>query len=96
MRLFENENIRYLNIQPHNVVFAWTSQIDYEMGRKILLENLDGLEYDEYLLLEGGHCSCYDFDETEWDAIVYTKEELRKLAKSYSEETFWNMIKNYI
>lgn len=99
MRLYnENERLNTLQIEPHNIIITWTSEVDYEMSRMILLNGIKGLEwYDEYLLLEGGHCSCYDFDETEWHAMVYTKEELLKLADAnYNElQRFWQMVKEY-
>ncbi|HBF4616133.1 TPA: hypothetical protein KOO48_001928 [Clostridioides difficile] len=49
------------------------------------------------MLLEGCHCSCYGFDETEWSATVYTKEELIKLSNvDYNRKSkFWNMVLNY-
>ena len=80
-----------LKIMPHNIVVAWTSEPDYEMSRIILLEN----GYDEYVVLEGGHCSCYDFDETEWDATVYETGELIKLANAdYNQnDKFWQLVK---
>ncbi|MDI0267863.1 hypothetical protein QIW52_17875 [Clostridioides difficile] len=86
-----------LKLNPHNVLLSYTIPEDYEMGRSMLLEGVSSLSYNEYLLLEGGHCSCYGFDETEWSAIVYTKEELIKLANAnYNRESkFWNMVLNY-
>lgn len=59
-----------------------------------ILVDVDGLEYDEYLLLEGGHCSCYDFDETDWHGTIYTKGELIKLAEAdYNEnDVFWKQV----
>ncbi|MCM4101069.1 hypothetical protein ND433_12485 [Clostridioides difficile] len=86
-----------LKLKPHNVLLSYTTPEDYDMGRSMLLEGVSTLSYNEYLLLEGGHCSCYGFDETEWSAIVYTKEELIKLANAdYNRKSkFWNMVLNY-
>jgi hypothetical protein len=95
MRKYSKERLSELELQPFNVMVAETSQPDYEMSRNILLERLKGLEYGEYVLLEGGHCSCYDFDETQWDATVYTREELIKLADAEynKEDKFWQLVK---
>jgi hypothetical protein len=98
MKKYSEERLSKLELQPYNIMVAETSEPDYEMSRKILLERLDGLQYGEYVLLEGWHCSCYDFDETEWEAIVYTKEELIKLADAdYNKEnSFWKLVKTSI
>lgn len=87
-----------LKVKPHNIVLAFTTPIDYEMSRYILLEDVEGLEYDEYLLLEGHHCSCYDFDESEWEATAYKRGELLTLANApYNEDDrFWQMVKLYL
>ena len=82
-------------ILPHNILYASTSPLDYSMDRIILLEDLSDIEYDEYVLLEGGHCSCFGFDETEWDCTLLTREELIKIIK----ENPWglrNNLKKYI
>lgn len=95
MRNFENAN-RFKNegIKPHQILVAITSEPDYEMDRNILLTDIDGLEHDEYLLLEGSHCSCFDFDDTDWNGIVYNSDELRKLANSdYNKNNiFWKEV----
>jgi hypothetical protein len=95
MKNYQEGRLNKLQLQPYNIVVAQTSVPDYEMSRKILLERLDGLHYGEYVLLEGGHCSCYDFDETEWDATVYEREELIKLANAdYNQnDKFWQLVK---
>lgn len=87
-------NWREINIQPHHIVTADTTPPDYEMSRRILLE----LSYDEYVILEGHHCSCYDFDDTEWEAIEYTRDELKKLSNaSYNiDDNFWKDISIHI
>lgn len=99
MRNFENANrFKSEGIKPHQILVAITSEPDYEMHRNILLTKVEGLKHDEYLLLEGGHCSCYDFDETDWDGTVYTSDELRKLANAdYNKNnTFWKEVLNQI
>ena len=89
----KNIDYKTLVIEPSNILFASTSDPDYEMDRIILLDN--GCE--EYIVVEGGHCSCYDFDETEWYATGYTKDELKKLADSRcKEDMFWKMVKGYL
>lgn len=95
MRNFENANrFKYEGIRPHQILVAITSEPDYEMDRNILLTDVDELKNDEYLLLEGWHCSCYDFDETDWSGTIYTSDELRKLANAdYNKNNiFWREV----
>jgi len=85
------------DIKIHNIIYAYTSSPDYEMERYLLLENMPNCKYDEYVVVEGYHCSCYGFDDTEWEAMKYTEEELIKLAKvkkkySSTENNLWNYI----
>ena len=82
----EKYDLKDKEIKLHNVLYAITTPPDYEMERFLLLENMEDTKYDEYVLVEGGHCSCYDFDETEWEAIKYTREELIKLAEARLEK----------
>lgn len=79
-----------LDIKPHHISVAITSYPGYEMSRRILLETA----YGEHIILEGWHCSCYDFDETEWEAIQYDSEELKKLANApyNQEDEFWKQV----
>ncbi len=77
----KNYNIKGKIIQPQNIVFATTSEPDYEMSRLILLENMPDVGYNEYILMEGSHCSCYGFDETEWDCTQLTADELKTILK---------------
>ena len=70
------------DIKMHNVLFATTtSEKDYEMKRLLLLEDMPDTDYNEFVLVEGYHCSCYNFDETDWDCIKLTKDELNKLLE---------------
>ncbi|EGT5649372.1 hypothetical protein [Clostridium botulinum] len=87
---------RNLDIKPHNIVIAHTTEPDYEMGRQILLEFEDD-EDDKVVILEGWHCSCYDFDDTEWEAIEYTREEIIKLANAdyNADSQFWKQVKKF-
>lgn len=88
-------DFKILTVDASTVVFASTSEPDYEMERIILLEDDGG--YD-FIVVEGGHCSCFGFDETEWFATGYSREELRTLANAdyYKSNTFWQMVKKYI
>lgn len=78
----KNYDLKDKKIELHNVLFATTSPSDYEMNRLILLEDMPDVNWNEYVLLEGYHCSCYGFDETRWDATVFTEEELNKLMEA--------------
>lgn len=83
---------RDIEIKPHHIVVARTSEPDYEMSRQILLE----LDYGRFVVIEGYHCSCYDFDDTEWEAIEYTRDELAKLAASYADDEFWQLVREQL
>lgn len=72
-------HINEKEIKLHNVLYCVTSEIYYEMNRLMLLEDMPDTEPGEYVLVEGYHCSCYNFDDTQWDATVYTDDELSKL-----------------
>lgn len=91
-------------IETWRIVCAAQSEPNYSEDRQILLY---GAERDSYhgngpfVLLDGGHCSCYDWEEVEWDATEYTRDELMNLAKlkaegdgcySKSERMFWKMV----
>lgn len=81
----EKYDLKNKQVKFHNILFASTSEPDYEMYRIILLEKLEDIKYDEYVVVEGSHCSCYDFDDTEWEAIKYNRNELIKLAEAHKE-----------
>jgi hypothetical protein len=96
----ERFDLDKFKIEPHHIVFAWTSHPDYEMCRLILLE----IEYEKFVVLEGSHCSCYDFNDTSWDAVEYAEDELKKLAKIksvendfyYGEHEFWKKVADFL
>lgn len=99
----EEIKINKNDLKIHNFVIVYTTPLDYSMERYILLKDIKDLEYDEYVIAEGSHCSCYDFDDTEWTYFKYTEEELKKLCeiKSIDEYTnrderiFYTLCKNY-
>ena len=85
------------DIKMHNVLFATTSQKDYEMTRLLLLENMPDTNSDEFVLAEGYHCSCYDFDDTDWDCMKLTKDELNKLLEKIENwETLRKELKEFL
>jgi hypothetical protein len=89
-------NYKELDTKLHNIICAYTTDPDYEMSRYILLE--DCSVCNGYIVVEGGHCSCYGFDETEWDAISYTADELEILANAEynNNHPFWELVKRYL
>ena len=68
-------------IKLEHILFAATSQPDYDMSRTLILE--DWPEYGSYAVARGFHCSCYDFRESDWDVTIYDKDELRKLMEGW-------------
>ncbi len=86
---------KHIDIKPYNILYAVTSEPDYEMERLMLLEDMPETNYKEYVLVEGYHCSCYDFDDTNWEATVYTKEELEKLLEN-ADRGLRAKLKNFI
>lgn len=86
------------DVPQHNIVFAATSEPDYSMDRVIVAE--DWPNYGDTTIISGGHCSCYGFDETSWDAMTYTYDEAQAvingwLKSGYGSEriiaTAWKM-----
>ena len=74
------------DIKMHNVVFATTSSaVGWKMKRLLLLEDMPDTKIDEFVLVEGEHCSCYDFDDTDCDCTKLTKDELNKLLEKIED-----------
>lgn len=92
-------------IETWRIVCAAQSRPDYSEDRQILLYGAERGDYygnGPFILLDGGHCSCYDWEDVEWDAVEYTYDELITLADSKlngdgcyeeSEKRFWQMVK---
>ena len=68
-------------IMASNIIYAVTSELDYEMNRLIILE-----ENYKYIILEGSHCSCYDFDEVIWNATEF--KDLKEMKKYLNAENW--------
>ena len=60
-------------------------------------EDMPDTEYNEFVLVEGFHCSCYDFDDTNWDCTKLTKDELNKLLEKIEDwETLRKELKEFL
>jgi len=74
------------NIPISDIVIVITSDADYSMNRVMLAEPTGARAIssgERWLLIHGSHCSCYGFDETEWDATWYNTDELLKVIKGW-------------
>ena len=88
-------------IKTWRIVCAAQSEPNYSESRQILIYAGDGARDDRYMLLDGGHCSCFGWEDVSWDAVEYTEEELLSLARSKkdgagcyyeSEKLFWQSV----
>lgn len=77
------ENFDITQIPLWKVVFAATSNQDYEMNRVLYVEGHP--KYGDRLLVQGYHCSCFEFDETKWDATWYTEKELKQVVQKWGQ-----------
>lgn len=80
------EGFKVEQVPFHKITIVATSMPDYEMNRVMLVE--DYPDYQDFTVVQGGHCSCYGFDETQWEAMTYTKEEVVKLATGWQESRY--------
>lgn len=70
------------DVPLHTIIFTVTSAPDYSMDRILITENWP--EYDLFTVIYGDHCSCYGFQDAEWEAISYTKEELKLVTEGWT------------
>jgi len=70
------------SVPHHAIALAATNEEPYSADRVLIA--VDWPELADYTVISGSHCSCYGFDEVQWDAIVYTRNELRKVAQGWS------------
>jgi hypothetical protein len=79
-------------IPTDHVVFTVTSADQCcDMDRMYLIEHWPEHDYgdEQFLVLSGGHCSCYDFPQADWEATYYSREELEKVARAWAKSGIW-------
>lgn len=98
-------SMKDIEVRLDNVIVAFTTPPEYEMSRYFLLEGEykkhEGRWQDHYIVVDGFHCSCYNFDETEWTAIEYPESELETLSKAdykvnSDEGSFWEQVRIHL
>lgn len=98
--LLDNE-INPKDIPLSDIILSYTNDEGYDAERDFLI---DTWNYDDvkasYVIIEGEHCSCYDFDDIEWNMTAYEPSELVKVAKGrigegYFNPEFWKMVLKY-
>jgi len=98
------------------VVVVYTDEHTYESSKTMLVatedipynpDKNDGL-YDlfkdsDYIIIRGSHCSCYGYEDIEYDATLVNEEELFKLAEApYNNDSedfeapFWDSVRKYL
>lgn len=76
-------------IEPWRIICAMQTEPDYDEERFMLIYAGDNVYDDRYALIEGSHCSCYDWNDTEFHGTEYTRKELETLYKNKDENAFW-------
>ena len=72
-------------IPHHSIVVAVTTEEDCcDTQRYLLAEHQPGV--GQYTLIEGGHCSCYEFEDIDWTATIYEHDEIVKLLSAWWRE----------
>lgn len=76
-------------VLPHHIAFAFTAENnDMGMDRIFLLEGFPN--YGHFTIVNGGHCSCYNFNEVKWDARVFKLEtehgELKAILQKWFDD----------
>lgn len=95
MRNYENVNtINESYLKPNQIILCNTTLGDDVVYRKFLLDHIEGLTIDEYLLLEGHG----DYGaQLEWTERVCTIKELLEIAdKNCDDVIFWNQVKIFL
>jgi len=102
MKELLNNEVDPYNIPISDIVLSYTQDEGYESQRNFLLETYGYSKVGEdYIIIEGSHCSCYGYDDMDWDITAYDSEELIKVAKgrvktSYFNPEFWKMVLKYL
>ena len=80
------QDFRIDSVPMHCIAAAATQSEGYEETRLIFAENYP--TWGDYTMIEGSHCSCYGFDDTQWSAITYTSDELLVLARGWVGQNY--------
>lgn len=98
-------SMKDIEVRLDNVILTSTQGNFYDQNRYFLLDGefkeCNGRHQDHYIVVDGYHCSCYNFDETEWTAIEYSEEELETLSQAdYNYEgngsLFWRQVRIWL
>lgn len=103
----EKYELKKENIKFHNIALSLTNSECFEAERFLLLEDLNDIKYNEFVVVEGYHCSCYGFDDCKWEAVLYSVSELIEIAKdraqgigfyiiSDTEKNFYKLVLSYL
>jgi hypothetical protein len=79
------DGLKLETVPLDKLLFVATSAPDCEMNRILIVE--DWPNWNDITVIEGSHCSCYGFDETQWDAITYTEDEFGKVVTNWPNGT---------
>lgn len=107
--------MRDMKIQAKDIVgsavaVAYTDEHAWESSRIMLVVTWDIPDgvYDlfkdsEYVIIRGSHCSCYGYEDIEYDATLVSNKELFKLAEAPynndpedSDAPFWSSVRKYL
>lgn len=80
------KDFKVASVPIDKILLAVTSRPDYEMDRIYVIEGFP--DWKHYAIVNGGHCSCYDFGQTSWDATIYTPEEISKVMAEWREHGY--------
>lgn len=96
MRNYENVNIlNEIYLKLDQIILCNTKLYDEEYHRLFLLDHVEGLSVDEYLLLEG--IGNYTDNNTIWKGTICKRKELLELVdKNKDDDIFWNQVKLFL
>ena len=76
-------------VPQHSIVASVTTEeACCDSTRYVMAENQP--EYGQYTLIEGNHCSCFDYDSVQWEAMIYDEDEVIELMSAW-----WNKHQTY-
>jgi len=102
MRELLNNEIDPKEIPLSDIILSYTNDEAYDVERGFLIGTWSYNDVKaSYVIIEGEHCSCYGFDDVEWNMTAYEPSELVKVSKGRIEEgyynpEFWKMVLKYL